>query len=336
MSSHIVQVCVIDAVKPHPNADRLDIAIVKGWQCVVPKDRYKAGDTITYIPPDSMLPAEFSDKLGVTKYLSKGRVRAAKLRGEPSYGVVCEPFGELGEDVAEKLGITKYVPPVKVTAGDMEPEHPMFTRYTDIENMRNFPALLADGEQVVATEKIHGTNSRIGLIRQDDRSWLRVAGSKVSQRKESETGTYWLPWRIPGVVKLLESVQSFNPNAMQIVLFGEIFGKVQSLRYGMPQGLGYRAFDLMIDGHYCGRASLREALEAFAVEQVPTIYEGPFSLAKIAEVSNGRSMIVGADHIREGVVVHPVKERHDPATGRVILKYVSDEYLCGDNEDEGE
>jgi hypothetical protein len=32
----------------------------------------------------------------------------------------------------------------------------------------------------------------------------------------------------------------------------------------------------------------------------------------------------------EGVVVRPLRERHDPKTGRVILKYVSDEYLCGE------
>lgn len=335
MSSLIVEVCQIDEVKPHPNADRLSIAIVKGWQCVVPKDTYKAGDPITYIPPDSVLPVELSDSIGVTKYLSKGRVRSTKLRGEPSFGVVCQPYGNVGEDVAAKLGIAKWIPPLKVTAGDAEAEHPMFSRYTDIENMRHFPMLLQDGEMVVATEKIHGTSSRIGMIREGG-EWLKLAASKGAQRKFSEDGTYWLPWRMPNVAELMAKVAEGNPRANQIILFGEIYGKVQSLRYGLPQGLGYRAFDLMIDGRYMDRDPLDTTLEMYGVEQVPTIYEGPFSLDTIAALSKGKSMIPGADHIREGVVVTPMKERHDPETGRVILKYVSDDYLCGENDDAGE
>jgi len=47
----------------------------------------------------------------------------------------------------------------------------------------------------------------------------------------------------------------------------------------------------------------------------------------IRNVSGGRTTFAGADHIREGVVVRPVRERADPKIGRVILKYLSDEYL---------
>ena len=38
-----------------------------------------------------------------------------------------------------------------------------------------------------------------------------------------------------------------------------------------------------------------------------------------------------SNHIREGVVVKPLVERNDPKLGRVILKYVGDTYLFGDN-----
>ncbi len=37
--------------------------------------------------------------------------------------------------------------------------------------------------------------------------------------------------------------------------------------------------------------------------------------------------------MREGVVVRPQSERHDPRMGRVILKYVSDSYLFGTKSD---
>jgi hypothetical protein len=36
---------------------------------------------------------------------------------------------------------------------------------------------------------------------------------------------------------------------------------------------------------------------------------------------------VGGGHIREGVVVKPTIERTDPKIGRVVLKYLNDDYL---------
>ena len=40
-----------------------------------------------------------------------------------------------------------------------------FHGYTEIENIRNFPDVLQPGEEVVITEKLHGKNCRLGLIR---------------------------------------------------------------------------------------------------------------------------------------------------------------------------
>lgn len=56
MSSLIVEVCEIKEVIPHPNADRLDIATVKGWNCIVQKDSYRVGNWCVFFPPDSILP----------------------------------------------------------------------------------------------------------------------------------------------------------------------------------------------------------------------------------------------------------------------------------------
>lgn len=335
MSSLIVEVCRIREVRPHPNADKLDVAVVKGWQCVVPKGAYRDGDLVTYIPPDSVLPVALSDELGVTKYLSKGRVRCAKLRGEPSYGVVCAPRGPEGFDAADLLGITKYEPPIRVSAGDAAPAHPMFPAYTDIENLRNFTDILSPGEPVVYTEKIHGTNCRVGWVREDGGELVRMAGSKGMQRKESDAGTYWLPWRTDPVVSLMTAIAG-DPLVRQVVLFGEVYGKVQSLRYGVPNGLAFRAFDLMVDGRYLDFGCFRGLCVAHGIEMVPVLAEEPFSMDRVRELSAGPSVVPGADHIREGVVVKPVRERHSPTVGRVILKYISDDYLCGNHEDAGE
>lgn len=335
MSKLVVEVCRIVDVRAHPNADKLDVAVVKGWQCVVPKGAYASGDLITYIPPDAMLPVEFSDAIGVTKYLSKGRVRCARLRGEPSFGVVCLPHGSEGEDVAEKLGITKYEPPMRLTAGDAEQDHPMFAGYTDIENLRNFGSVLVPGEPVVYTEKIHGTNCRVGLVRDESGAMVRMAGSKGLRRKETTGGTYWYPWTLPGVAALLEGFAA-RPGIQQVVLFGEIYGKVQTLKYGVPQGIAFAAFDLMVDGKYVDVEDFIDLCASDNIPIVPILGRGLFSMEQTIVYSRGKSAVHGADNIREGVVVKPTKERHDPTTGRVILKYVSDDYLCGNIEDAGE
>jgi len=62
MSTLIVEVCRIDRVLPHANADALELARIKGWQCVIPKGRYVGGDLVTYIPIDSVIPVEHSDR----------------------------------------------------------------------------------------------------------------------------------------------------------------------------------------------------------------------------------------------------------------------------------
>ena len=329
MSSTYVPVQRIERIEPHPNADKLELAIVGGWQCVVAKGRYSGGDLITYIPPDSIIPQELSDRLGVTKYLSKGRVRATKLRGEPSFGLVMDPAGNEGDNVAALLGIEKYQPPMKFNAGEPEPQDPMFVEYTDIENLRHFPTAFADGEDVVATEKIHGTNCRIALIREPDGTFRKLAGSRTLQRKFAENSTYWFAWTAPGVEALMQSLSS-APDVMMVVLFGEVYGKVQAMRYGLPNGLAFRAFDIMVNGHFLDYLPFRDACEAHGVAVAPPIFAGSYSLEFIKEASKGHSLIPGADHIREGVVVRPLKERRDPKIGRLILKYVSDDYLCGE------
>lgn len=321
MSSVVVTTRTIDEIKPHPNADRLELAVVGGWQTVIAKGTHRVGDVVTYVPPDCIIPPELSDSWGVTKYLSNGRVRATKLRGEPSFGFVVSPCGEPGRNVAETLGIKKWQPPMKFSAGDAEPTHPLFCEYTDVENMRHFSTLFQPGEMVQVTEKIHGTNSRIGII-----DGARVAGSRTMQRKYADNSIYWFPWTIPEIADAMERFSGMAK--VQAILFGEVYGKVQSMRYGLPNGLAYRAFDLMIDGKYVDAATFATLLPEHL--RAPVLAETPYSVGEIAGLSKGRSVIPGADHIREGVVIRPLRERHDPTTGRVILKYVSDEYLCGE------
>jgi RNA ligase (TIGR02306 family) len=332
VSSLIVPIATIDAVKPHPNADRLEIATIKGWQVVVGRGTYQPGDTVVYVPPDAVVPVEWSDKWDVTKYLSKGRVRCAKLRGEPSFGFTVSldhlphftpsEIG-VGDNVADLFGITKYEPPFKPSTEDAAPDHPLFVKYTEIENLRHFPDVLQDGEEVVATEKIHGGNVRVGVIDGE-----MMAGSHRLRRKRPDdlsSSLYWFPLTQPGVESLLSTL---GADHKQVVLYGEVYGRVQSLHYGIENGVAFRAFDLLVDGKYLDWDAFVALCTLHGVPTVPVVYRGPFSLDQIKADSEGQTL-VGGTHYREGVVVHPVVERHDERIGRTILKYVSDTYLLG-------
>lgn len=349
MAEVVVEVCRIERVTPHPNADALELAQIKGWQCVVPLGRYVAGDLVTYIPIDAMIPLEHSDRWGITKYLSvktdvegaeagtsvtAGRVRCAKLRGEPSFGVIVEredATWQEGEDVKARYGIFKYIPPVRLTSGDAMNPWPLFVAYTDIENLRNYPGVLEEGEEVVVTEKIHGTNARVGIIDGE-----RMAGSMGLRRKppadaDAMVGhTYWFPFTRPGVVELLEAMSAQH---QQVILFGEVYGsKVQDLHYGAKGRLGFRAFDLLLDGKYADPDDFLALCNQYGVETVPVLYRGPFSLEKVRALSQGNTTLEGG-HIREGVVVKPVVERTHPKVGRVALKYIGDQYLFSKSAD---
>lgn len=55
---HLARIVIIDEVKAIPKADRLEIAVVGGWECIVMKGMYKAGDLGLYFEVDASIPAD--------------------------------------------------------------------------------------------------------------------------------------------------------------------------------------------------------------------------------------------------------------------------------------
>ncbi|HLI70587.1 MAG TPA: RNA ligase (ATP), partial [Ktedonobacteraceae bacterium] len=302
MSSLIVPVATIEAIKPHTNADSLELAQVLGWQLVVRKGEYQVGERIVYFPIDTLLPLEVSERFGVTKYLSKQRIRCAKLRGEPSFGLAVRPDKDwpVGENVADYYGATRYEPPVRATAGDAEKDHPLFVAYTEIENMRNFPTILEQGESVMLSEKIHGTQCRVGMIEGE-----LMAGSKSLRRKRPQDdhfagNIYWFPCSLEPVRALVEDL---GREHRQVILFGEVYGsKIQSFHYGLrDRKIGFRAFDLLLDGHYLDWPEFLEVCARYGVETVPVLATLPFDLNEIKRYSEGKTLLMEKDaHMREG------------------------------------
>ena len=155
-------------VEDHPNADRLDIAIVGGYNCIVQKGLFADKDLAVYIPEGSIVPKDVLETLGLVGRLSgsnKNRVKAIKLRGVLSQGLVHPPgIGRLqdvivteGDVVTEVLGLEKYVPKIPgQMAGKIDHDSQGTLKY-DVEALKRYPDWLPPGTDVVVTEKIHGT-----------------------------------------------------------------------------------------------------------------------------------------------------------------------------------
>lgn len=360
MSSLIVEVSRVSAITKHPNADRLAIATVKGWKTCIRcnpetgESELKVGDKCVYFPPDSVMPVELSEKLGITKYLAPiknpdgtwapcNRVRAARLRGVASYGFVIpvpnNSDWEIGENVAGFYGITKWEPKFPPN-DDTVREHPLLHSYTDIEIWQNFPDVFQYGEEVIITEKIHGRTCRMGYLTTPDeggaRNWEFVCGSHDAQWKEfGSDGKKIIFWEFlsPKVKSMLEYI---SQQVKIVIVFGEIYGSgVQDMTYGLVSGHhGYRLFDISVDGDYLDYDKKAALCEQFGIEIVPVLYRGPYSAKIVEQFTDGPTTMcapekAGAFTGREGIVITPAKEHYsrDLNSGRVILKVVSADFL---------
>lgn len=358
MSKLIVDVCRIEEISPIEGAERIELVRIKNWWCVAGKGHYKVGDKAVYVPPESLVPESLADRWGIAKYCSQPakdaagnraaglRVRACRFMGTPSFGTIQDPDDpswSIGTDVSEYYGITKYEPPVKSSDGDAAPSVIQFHAYTSIENFGNYPNVFNEGEEVVITEKIHGTNWRGGLVCSDyDSTWEWMAGSHSIRRKEfDEKGRrsrYWLPFSTEEdncpLRDMLTSIRHEKEAKQSVIAFGEIFGPgVQDMTYGQ-KGLAFRLFDISVDGTYLDYDEFVTYLTAYQIQMVPLLYRGPFSPQKVYELVDGPTTICDQSEIvtkfkgREGVVFKPIRERFDPTLkGRTVLKFISADYL---------
>ena len=330
-------------LETHPNADRLELAAVGGFRCVVAKGSFADGDLAAYIPEGAVCPDWLIAELGLEGKLAgsrKNRVKAVKLRGALSQGLVYpvrdgmirgRPVAE-GDTVTELLALVKYEPPIPIAMqGEVQPVHGATLRY-DIENVKKYPDELQDGEPVVITEKLHGSWCCLG--------WHPDHGPIVTSKGMSDRGMalilneanqnnlYVRTWR--AFEAPFETARARLAGAGQpFYVLGEVYGRgVQDLHYDKPNP-AFRVFDAHVGepghGRYLSPSEIEASLgDLFPL--VPVLYRGPFSTGVLLKETDGATAL-GGKHLREGVVVKPATERASPEFGRVILKSVSGNYL---------
>ena len=336
----------IDEVRPIPDADAIECAVVGGWTVVIKKDEFKVGDVAVYCEIDSWIPTELAP------FLSKGqeprvfdgirgeRLRTVKLRGQLSQGLLLnywafpkvvdafhqtrlatnEPF-----DVTEILGIVKYNPPVPAhLAGEVRGLFPTFIPKTDQERIQNlsveFSQWQADKVYWEVTEKLDGSSMTV-YVNGDDSGVC----SRNLNLKDAEGNTLWKVAHRDQIISAI--VESGRNLAVQ----GEIIGEgIQGNPYKI-KGQSFYAFDIYdIDARrYFDPTERNDFCKLYQLLHVPVLAfkAEPYDTLGIASIADMLKFAEGKSNLndqteREGVVfkAHSLDQSFKAISNRFLLK----------------
>lgn len=331
MSTHQVNIVEIEEIIQHDNAENLELVKVFGWQCCIKKGQFKPKDRAIYIEPDYNVPTsrpEFS-------FLKKEgqnfeRIKVRKFRGKVSAGLLISVPPDLsdkpvGYNAINDLGIERYEPPMpKFTYGNfVKAPSGLYSPKFDIENYQRYKHVFNSNEEVIVTEKIHGSNSRMVWARNADTGeFEQFCGSRTNWMQKDEKNIWWM------ALKQNPSIAEWCKANPEIVLYGEVFGQVQNLKYGAGNNdIFFAAFAAIKKNIWMNYDDMVLSLKPHGVSVAPMLYRGPLDEEKINELAERDSSWPKANHMSEGVVILPVVEREHPEIGRVCLKRVSNRYL---------
>jgi len=340
MERKLASVRVISNIQPIPNADKIELVTVDGWNVVVAKDvGHKVGDLVIYCEIDSFLPIrEEFEFLRKSSYKKMGdvegfRLRTVKLRGQVSQGLIL-PMSVLnppdtniyvtpfeGLDVTEMLDIVKYEPPIPAElAGKVKGTFPSFIPKTDEERIQNLTSEYEEWKyqskhQFYVTEKLDGSSATF---------YVKDGEFGVCSRNlellETEGNTFWKVARELGLENKMKSL------GKNISLQGELIGegiqgnpyklKGQTIRFftgydiDKRERIGFIHFIVMIMD--------------MGLEYVPVInpefgFLLPDTIEEMLQYAEGKSAL-NPDTEREGVVVRSLD-------GSISFKAISNKFL---------
>lgn len=325
---------------PHPNADSLELGKIGTFQVVIQKGLYNDGDIVLFAPEKSLLTGQLRDEFD--KYLvgpEKNRVKGVTLRGEFSAGIIvpphCIPFDldtiEFDEDCSELLGISKWTPPIPQQLTGLVQPLETETKYSkhDAEHFGVYASQVDPEEQIVVTEKIHG--SQIFTLYHNGKKTVSSKGmvDKGLEIIEDDKNSYWEACRNVGLWdildKLYESGTVFKDTPIQV--FGEIIPIQKGYSYGLNR-MELRIFRVKIGGEEMGLHTLEHISPELFALWVPILYRGKLKDVNLYELKEGKEKMSGKElHIKEGIVVQPAVMRKDLDNKiSLILKMLNSKY----------
>lgn len=269
-------------------------------------------------------------------------IKAKKIRGTYSQGMLVpmpvspewprEQYQELiGASIVDAIGLKKWeepeeenLPGLKKTRGTNAEKAPQgwAMPHYDIDGIRKYLVCLQDGEQIVLTEKIHGSNG--GFSHDGERLWVK---SRNFYKKQDEDDMWWdIATRYDLANKLAQVPGK--------VFYGEVYGQVKGFRYDTVIAEGrlmtkIRFFDVwdtktMRYLDYQDRVNL---LNELGLDAVPELYRGPWlGKDQMYPYAEGMSTL-NPKHVREGWVLNTLVERYEPRLdSRMQVKLVGEGY----------
>lgn len=304
----IEEIC---SVRPHINADRLDIAKVLGWQCIVKRGEFREGDKVVFVVIDTVLPDS-----PWSEFLKDGdkpiRLKTIKLRGEYSQGLVL-PLDvlpehmrswQVGADVGGELGITKYEKEVPVQlAGIVKATFPSYlVSPTDEDNgLSNLELVsrVVNSPEVTVTGKLDGSSMTV-IIK---RGVIENVCSRRMDLLETQENGFWKAAR-----KLNTDIAT---GIDELVIQGELMGpgvQGNQLKLCGPEVFVYQ---IRKDSKWLNYKEMSELCGSMDAKTVPLIAEisdededmKSDPLGFFQRMANGLKLDDGSP--MEGIVVRP-------------------------------
>ena len=193
-------------IEPIEGADRIELAHILGWQCVVNKGQFREMDLAVYFEVDSFLPIapefEFlrASSYRKTDIMGEGfRLRTMKFRGQISQGLLLPVSAfpaipadaELGTDVTEILGVKKWEIEERITTGGtMIGTLPYDIPHTDETRVQAEPDLIRAfaGLEYYISTKMDGSSHSVGI----DENGFHVTGHNYEYKDDGNSPFYEL------------------------------------------------------------------------------------------------------------------------------------------------
>lgn len=273
----------IKDIIPIAAADRIEVAQVLGWQCVVDKGEFKPGDYCVYFEIDSFLPIqeryEFLRKNSFKHNVILGdgfRLKTVKMRGQISQGLclpirsfpeLCERGWKEGMDVTEILKVRKWEEPeVAGLGGDKKGSKPGWIETSNETRIQAEPELLQEfaGIEYYITTKYDGISHFIAV---DEEDQFRAGSHRLELRESNKEGSFWKWLKDREIPEKLISLKK-ELGATRFYVIGEWCGagiQKNKLQLQKPQ---WYPFTACIDDRRMSLQELRDICEKIGVEMV--------------------------------------------------------------------
>ena len=332
----LASVVLVSAVLDHPDADKLAVAQVKGWNVVTNKERdnYQPGDLAVYMEIDTVIPEALLVGRAEHEILKKKNfiVKTAKIRGQISQGIlfkmdILAGKGEFaaGDNVTEVLGVTKHDTEALFASqagGSTRAPFPSGVPKTEEERIQNMTRILQDlkGATLYATEKLDG--SSFTCVLRDGK--FSLASRNMTVGADSMWGE---------VAARLNLEKLLQDKGVDVALQGEMIGpKVQDNRYALKERTVkfFSVFDVKA-GKYMSFLEAKALVEGLGLQFVPVVKDDfvvteEITTADFIQLADGKSLL-NPKTLREGLVFRAVEEAFHATLGRVSFKAISNQFL---------